>query len=131
MKRGKFLLLLIMIVISAITGYAQQSKTQTTYPVSDSLAGKMCACILSTKDTLNTIDQFIKVASDCVQKYAVPRMGELLKEDGFIDTGNEKARADRVQIIGKKMGQKVMAECEGIKPVIQRIQSSMNKQAGN
>jgi hypothetical protein len=87
-------------------------------PVTDSAAADMCGCIQYYKDSINTRQQLFTVLQDCVQLHTVARIDALLAEDGFVQTDDRKTRADAIRAIGKKLGQRVFADCAGIKELM-------------
>jgi hypothetical protein len=94
-------------------------------PVTDSVAKQMCTCISFYKDSITTRQQLFTVLQNCLQQHALPVMDALLAEDGFVQTDDRKTRAAAMRAIGQKMGAKVLAECPGIKQLI----DAMNNEA--
>jgi hypothetical protein len=99
------------------------------HPVADSVANEMCSCIMSNKDSITTLNAFYTAINDCLKKNSLPVMDELLKEDGFIQKDDRKARADAIRMIGVKLGRKVAEECSGFKAMKDSITEKENNKA--
>jgi len=99
------------------------------HPLADSVANEMCSCIMSNKDSITTLNAFYAAINDCLKKSSVPVMDQLLKEDGFIQKDDRKARADAIRMIGIKLGRKVADECSGFKAMLDNITEKENKKA--
>lgn len=99
------------------------------HPLEDSIAHEICTCIMSMKDSITTLPFFYSAVNDCLKRNTAPKLDELLKEDGFIQKDDRKARADAIRMIGLKMGQKVAAECNGFKTLLDDLTEKENKKA--
>ena len=110
-----------------------QAKAQYTpvkakpHPVADSVATEMCSCIMSNKDSITTLNLFYAAINDCLKKNSVPVMDRLLKEDGFVQKDDRKARAEAIRLIGIKLGRKVANECNGFKTLLHNLTEKENK----
>ena len=97
------------------------------HPVADSVANEMCNCIMSNKDSITTLNLFYTAINDCLKKNSVPVMDRLLKEDGFVQKDDRRARAEAIRLIGIKLGRKVAAECNGFKTLLDSLTEKENK----
>lgn len=121
-------LIIIVILMFPFTSIAQLTKPKTKlYPVTDSVAAAMCTCIMGNKDSLITLNNLFEEINNCMIKNSSDKINELLMEDGYIQTDDRKARAEAVRTVGRKLGQKVAAECSGLKAIIANLTVKENK----
>ena len=97
------------------------------HPVEDSIANVICECIMSRKDTITSLYLFYAAVNDCLKRSTAPKIDALLKEDGFVQKDDRKERADAIRMLGLKIGQKVAAECNGFKTMVDELTEKENK----
>ena len=123
----------VIICVLFLIGFSVQAQYTPAkpkpHPLADSVANAMCSCIMSNKDSITTLNAFYAAINECLKKSSVPVMDELLKEDGFIQKDDRKARADAIRMIGVKLGRKVADECSGFKALLDSITERENKKA--
>ena len=121
----------VVILSLVMTGFSSSAQVtlakKPAHPVTDSVAVVMCTCIMSNKDSLTALILFYAVIDSCIKQNSAPRMDKLLKEDGFVQTDDRKARAAAVRVVGRKLGQKVAKECTGFKELLDNLKAKENK----
>jgi len=111
-----------------ITANAQFTPVKNElHPITDSVAGAMCNCIITNKDSITTLYKFYAALDACLKNCSASRIDALLKEDGFIQTDDRKARAISIHNIGTKLGKKVANECSGFKEILNTLIAKENK----
>jgi hypothetical protein len=114
----------LLILTAAAKAQTINAKPQ---PVTDSAAKAMCGCLQFYKDSINTKEGLFTVLQTCVQKNTAERIDALLAENDFVQTDDRKTRADAIRAVGKKIGQRVFAECPGIKELLVKYTSDTPK----
>lgn len=128
----KIVLIFFLTAIVHINTNAQEkNEPSKPHPIADNIAIQMCDYLIANKDSITTVTQFIKVISAGLSNYAESKMDQLLIEDGYIEPGNSESRSERARLIGRKIGQKVMAECNGIKEITDRLKQAESKKSSN
>lgn len=120
--------IILGLLITAFSATAQFTPAKAkAKPVTDSVAAAMCSCIMSNTDSLVSLNNLYAILDNCMKENSADNIQRLLSEDGFIQTDDRKARADAVRTVGRKLGQKVSAECSGLKEIIAGLTAKENK----
>ena len=118
----KIIVIIIFIVMAAFSANAQVTAAKKPlHSVTDTVAAAMCSCIMINKDSLTTLNLFYAALDSCLKNNSVPKMEELLKEAGFVQTDDRKERAAAIRVVGRKIGQKVANECSGFKAILNNL----------
>lgn len=128
MRKQHFIILTLLITAFNATAQFTPAKAKVkAKPVTDSIAAAMCGCIMNNEDSLVTLINLFTTLDNCQKEISSGKIQELLDEDGFIQTDDRKVRADATRAVGRKLGQKVAAECNGLKEIITRLTAKENK----
>ncbi|MBS1512723.1 MAG: hypothetical protein JST86_17905 [Bacteroidetes bacterium] len=113
---NKFLLLMMIFCCIKTAVHAQYTKkAPPPHPLADSVVHTMCSCMMDRDDSISNINAFYDAINQCLAQNATPVMDRLLKEDGFVQQDDRASRAEAVRAIGRKLGQRLVYECDGFK----------------
>ncbi len=112
-------LFILFLATVSCTVFSQTNKAiEKLQPVTDSVTAAMCNCISVNKDSIATQQQLFTQLQNCLQKYSVPKIEALLKEDGFVQEDDRKTRALATRAIGQKLGKLVVTKCAVVKELM-------------
>jgi hypothetical protein len=126
-KQYIFILAFLITTFTAAAQFTPAKAKAKPKPVTDSVATAMCSCIMRNKESLVTLNNLYAILDNCMKENSSGNIERLLNEDGFIQTDDRKARAEAIRAVGKKLGQKVAAECSGLKEIIAGLTANENK----
>ncbi len=126
MQKSILVLFFIMATLSS-TAQLMPAKKSLGHAITDSVAAAVCSCVMNSKDSLTTLHLFYAALDDCLKTNSGPRIDALLQEDGYVNSGDRKSRAEAIRAVGRKLGQQVARECAGFKELLDSVTAKENK----
>lgn len=127
----KFALTFFLAAIYINTFAQETNQSSKPHPIADSIGVKICVYMTANKDSIRTTNELINALTFCIKDYGVSKMEQLLIEDGYVDNGDPELSAERAKLIGKKIGKKVMAECDSVREIVNRLKQTQSQKPSN